>query len=363
MEFLAKAKPFLAVSLMQFSYAVMSIIAKSAMNQGMSPHVLVAYRMAVASILIAPFAIVLERKTRPKMTFTIFAKIMLISLFEPVLDQNLFYTAMKYTTTTFTTAICNTLPAVTFLLACIFRLENMDIKRVNCQAKVVGTVVAIGGATMMTLMKGKVIGLPWRADWRGNHHNQSVESGTDLKQNLLIGALLTLAGCFSWSFFIILQTVLLQSYPAQLSLTAMICVTGMVEAAVVAFAVEKGNTALWSLHSNCKLLAVIYGGVVSGTAFYIMGWVLKRRGPVFVSAFNPLNMVIVAILGSFFLAEKMYVGRIIGSVIIVIGIYIVLWGKSKDRLQSEPDRVFAPIDQPIAASATVTMMVARDSGN
>lgn len=107
-------KPFLAMILMQSSYAVMSIIAKYALNQGMSPHVLVAYRLAVAAVIITPFAIVLERspcpllcyacyfavpgvfvagfyesmvwffcrKTRPKMTFNIFIKIMLISLLE-----------------------------------------------------------------------------------------------------------------------------------------------------------------------------------------------------------------------------------------------------------------------------------------
>ena len=36
---------------------------------------------------------------------------------------------------------------------------------------------------------------------------------------------------------------------------------------------------------------------------------MKKRGPVFESAFNPLGMVIVAILGSFLLAEEMYAGR------------------------------------------------------
>ncbi|KAI7981002.1 Kinesin-like protein KIN-4A [Camellia lanceoleosa] len=38
---------------------------------------------------------------------------------EPVIDQNLFYTGMKYTTATFATAMCNIVPAMFFLMAWI----------------------------------------------------------------------------------------------------------------------------------------------------------------------------------------------------------------------------------------------------
>lgn len=36
---------------------------------------------------------------------------------------------------------------------------------------------------------------------------------------------------------------------------------------------------------------------------------MKDRGPVFVTAFSPLCMVIVAIIASFILAEQMHLGR------------------------------------------------------
>ena len=54
-------KLYLACILLQFGYAGMSIIAKNALDQGMSHFVFIAYRMAIASVVIAPFAIVLER--------------------------------------------------------------------------------------------------------------------------------------------------------------------------------------------------------------------------------------------------------------------------------------------------------------
>ena len=51
------------------------------------------------------------------------------------------------------------------------------------------------------------------------------------------------------------------------------------------------------------------GVFCSGLAYYVQGIIMKDRGPVFVTAFNPLSMIIVAVLGSFILAEQMYLGR------------------------------------------------------
>lgn len=54
-------KPFLTVVSLQFGYAGLSIIAKFALDRGMSPHVLAAYRHIVATVFIAPFAFFLDR--------------------------------------------------------------------------------------------------------------------------------------------------------------------------------------------------------------------------------------------------------------------------------------------------------------
>ncbi|KAJ0102019.1 hypothetical protein Patl1_06293 [Pistacia atlantica] len=295
------------------------------MTDGLSPLVLVALRMLVAAILISPFAIVLERNTRPKMTFPIFAKIVLLSLFEPVLSQNLYYTGMKYTTATYTVAMCNILPAMAFIMAWIFGLEIVKISKVHSQAKILGTIVAVGGAMIMTFVKGSLLELPWTNGRTGVHN----KSGSDMQDTDLIkGAVMIIAGCFFWSCFIILQAFILKSYPSELSLTALVCTLSSVEGVILAFAVERGNTKIWSIFNpDVKLLA----GMVSCTAYFIMGWLMKKRGPVFVSSFNPLGMVIIAVLSSFLLAEKLFLGRVIGATVIVIGLYMILWGKSKER--------------------------------
>lgn len=55
------AKLILAVALLQGAYAGQAIIVRMAMNQGMSHYIFIVYRMAFATVLIAPFALILDR--------------------------------------------------------------------------------------------------------------------------------------------------------------------------------------------------------------------------------------------------------------------------------------------------------------
>jgi hypothetical protein len=56
-----KSTPYIAMISLQFGYAGMSIISKVSLNRGMSHFVLVVYRQAVATVILAPFAFFLER--------------------------------------------------------------------------------------------------------------------------------------------------------------------------------------------------------------------------------------------------------------------------------------------------------------
>lgn len=51
------------------------------------------------------------------------------------------------------------------------------------------------------------------------------------------------------------------------------------------------------------------GLICSGIAYYLQSVVNKARGPVFVTAFSPLSMIITAILGAIILAEQLHLGR------------------------------------------------------
>ncbi|GLT92498.1 hypothetical protein SLE2022_103320 [Rubroshorea leprosula] len=333
MDSFAKIKPYLAAIFLQVGLAGMDVLSKAALNQGMSNYVLVVYRHAVATIVMTPFAAIFDKKVRPKMTVAIFIKIMVLALLEPVIDQNLYYVGMKYTTATFASAMYNILPAITFLLAWIVRLEKVKIKSIHSHAKVVGTISTVAGAMVMTMMRGPGIPLSWTKE--GTAHEQAT-NGTDVHSSLKGGLMIT-AGCFSYACFVILQAMTLETYPAELSLTAWICLMGTVEGSIVALVMERGKASVWAINWDTKLLTAIYSGIVcSGLTYYIQALIMKDRGPVFVTSFSPLCMVIVAGLSSFILAEQMFFGRLIGAIIIIVGLYLVLWGKSIDYKSSSP---------------------------
>ncbi|KAL8218170.1 hypothetical protein R6Q57_021543 [Mikania cordata] len=338
-----RTKPYMLMIFLQTAYAVNGLVVKSALNKGLNHYTFAVYRNMFAAIIFGPFAFFLERKVRPKMTMPIFLKIMLLGLLEPVIDQNLYYAGMKFTTATFATAMGNIVPAIAFGIAWIFRLEMVRMKSLHSQGKIIGTLVTVGGAMIMTLIRGPAIPFPW-TNHQTLHHQTSINTVT--AQDQINGSLMITIGCFCWATFVIVQAVALKSYPAELSLSALVCMIGSLEGSVLAVVAERANASIWSVNWDIKLYAVIYSGIMcSGFAYYISGIVMQERGPVFVTAFNPLGMVIVAIMGSFVLAEKLNLGSFLGAMVIVIGLYLVLWGKSKDQSQQDQDKESCSLDQ------------------
>ena len=59
----------------------------------------------------------------------------------------------------------------------------------------------------------------------------------------------------------------------------------------------------------CLFIFVSVQGIFSsGLGYYLAGVVINAKGPVFLTAFSPLSLVIVAIMSSFIFAEQMRVG-------------------------------------------------------
>ncbi|CAN6351025.1 unnamed protein product [Urochloa humidicola] len=327
-----RCKPYVAMVSLQFGYAGMNVITKVSLNHGMSHYVLVVYRHAFATLSIAPFALALERKVRPRMTPWVFLQIFVLALLGPVIDQNFYYAGLKFTSPTFSCAMSNMLPAMTFVLAVLFRMEKVDLKKARCVAKVVGTLVTVAGAMLMTLYKGRAVEMVWT---RHVHLHGPNPAGAASDKDWLTGSIFLIIATLAWASLFILQAATLKRYDAPLTLSTLICFVGTLQAIVVTFVMER-DASVWRIGFDMNLLAAAYAGIVtSSIAYYVQGLVIQSRGPVFASAFSPLMMIIVAIMGSFILAENIYLGGIIGSVLIVAGLYSVLWGKHKENLEKE----------------------------
>ncbi|KAJ0978939.1 hypothetical protein J5N97_014413 [Dioscorea zingiberensis] len=330
-----KSKPYIAMVSLQFGYAGMNIITKVSLNHGMSHYVLVVYRHAFATLSIAPFALFFERKGRPKMTFKIFMQIFVLALLGPVIDQNFYYAGLKYTSPTFSCAMSNMLPAMTFAMAVVFRMEKLDLKKAICQVKLVGTIVTVAGAMLMTLYKGPIVEMIWTKYIHA--HEANVPGAVDpTGKDWFKGSIFVIIATLAWASLFILQAEALKKWSsAHMSLSSLICFVGTLQAIVVTFVMER-KISVWSIGWDMNLLAAAYAGIVtSGVAYYVQGLVIHERGPVFASAFSPLMMIIVAIMGSFILSEKIYLGGILGAILIVAGLYSVLWGKYKENKETK----------------------------
>lgn len=326
------SKPYIAMISLQFGYAGMNIMTKVSLNRGMSHYVLVVYRHAIATIAMAPFAFFVERKGRPKLTFSIAWLIFALGLLGPVIDQNVYYAGLKLTTPTFACALSNTLPAMTFIMALVFRMERLSMKQVRSQAKIAGTLLSVAGAMLMTLYTGPVVHMFWSPNPHHHHQEKYVKSASAAPdKDWIMGSLLVIASCLAWAGFFVLQAFVAKKYSAQLSLTTLICFVGTLQSAALTLAVEH-KASVWAIGWDMNLLTAVYSGVVtSGIAYYVQGLCMDLKGPVFATAFSPLMMIIVAVMGSIILAETIYLGSVVGGLLIVVGLYAVLWGKVKDH--------------------------------
>ncbi|KAJ4839623.1 hypothetical protein Tsubulata_026018, partial [Turnera subulata] len=304
--------PFMAMVIVQVGYGGMNTTSKLAMDSGMKPLVLVAYRAIFATFAMFPFAYFLCRKTRPKITRPILFQIFLCSLTGVTGNQVLFYVGLGDSSLTIATALTNILPAATFLLAIIFRQEAIGIKRLAGQAKVLGTILSVGGAMVLTFYHGPIVNIAessihWKYALNSGDQNHS--------KNSILG-----------SFIAKVSKV----FPAPYTSTLLMCFMGSIECSLIGISVNH-NVSEWSLRSPFRLVAALYAGVVcTALAFGLTSWSIQKKGAVYASVFSPLMLVVTAILGWALLHEKIYVGTVVGSVLVVLGLYVVLWGKDRE---------------------------------
>ncbi|KAL0387167.1 UNVERIFIED_CONTAM: WAT1-related protein [Sesamum radiatum] len=295
----------------QIVFAGVSVFYKLAANDGMSLQVLIAYRFMFAAATVLPLALIIDRKNRPKLTWKIALQAFVSALFGGSMAQNLFAESLVLTSATFAAAMTNLVPAVTFILAIFFRMERVGLKTRAGKAKVTGTFMCIGGAMLLTFYKGCEVNI-WSTHFDLLHRSQQpgghVAAAHHKSVSNILGPLLALACCFTSSLSLIIQAKMSETYPCHYSSTALISVMGSVQAVVFALCTVRDRSQ-WKLGWNLRLLSVSYMGIVaSGLMWAFIMSCVRMRGPLFVSVFNPLLLVIVALAGSLLLNEKLHLG-------------------------------------------------------
>ncbi|KAK7850573.1 protein walls are thin 1 [Quercus suber] len=181
-----------------------------------------------------------------------------------------------------------------FFFLGLIGMEQVHLNRKDGIAKVLGTVSSVAGSLVITLYKGPTL------------------FGSNLR-------------------WMVLQTPVLKKYPARLSITSYTYFFSIFQFLVIAALFEK-DSQVWLVHSTDEIFTIFYTGLVASAMTYaIQMYVIDKAGPVFVSVYLPLQTMLVAIIEAVALGEKFYLGGIIGAVLIVAGLYLVVWGKSEER--------------------------------
>ncbi|XP_065876392.1 WAT1-related protein At5g40230-like isoform X3 [Euphorbia lathyris] len=289
---LSRMLPFAAMVTLECLDTGINTLGKAAMSEGISHFVLVVYSNALATLIMFFTSFICNnRANRPPLTYSILCKFFLLSLAGITITQNCVFTGISYTSPTLASAIGQLVPAFTFILAVIFRMEKLDLRSSRRKFKVVGTLVSMLGALIVIFYKGPpVSSINFSSDQSGSSSSMFVTA----KYSWVIGGLFITISSVSLSVFIIFQAV--------------------------------------------------FGNVVT---YGVATWCIHKKGPVFVAMFKPLGIAISVLISVMFLGDTVYFGSVIGATIIVVGFYCVIYSQSNEDEQNE---VISIVKEPLLAS-------------
>ncbi|THG23241.1 hypothetical protein TEA_026199 [Camellia sinensis var. sinensis] len=286
---LVELVPFAAMVMVECFDVGLTTLSKGAMSRGMSHFVFVVYSNEKRGLLSLCLSSVNSSSS---------ALLGLITVM-----QNCVFTGINYSSPTLGSAMSNLIPAFTFLLAVIFRMERLDLGSTRSRVKIMGTLVSISGALIVTLYKGTPIGsLPVQSPSLSSQDSPFKMLATE--SNWVLGGLFLATASLSVSIWNTSQAAILKGYPSELTIVAFYCLFGTIQCAVLTLFAERNNPNAWKLSPDIELISVIY---------------------------SPISIAIAAILGVIFLGDTLYVGSIIGAIVIVMGFYGVIWAQSKEE--------------------------------
>lgn len=323
--------PFTVMVALECTNVGTNTLFKAATDRGMSYYVFVVYSYALASLLLLPSPLFHRRTVLPPLSSSIIAKLFLLGL---IGSASLLsgYKGIEYGSPTLASAMSNVIPAFTFILAIIFRMEKLAWRSSTSQAKILGTVVSITGAIVVIFYKGPSLTIL--------HPESSLVPQGELLHSTstsrwIIGGLLLGVEYILTPIWYILQAQIIKEYPAELVVVFFYnFFAAIITGAVSSVAVP--NRAAWILKPDISLAAIVYSGVIgSFLSNSIHAWVLHRKGPVYIAMFKPLSIAIAAAMGIIFLGDTLHLGSIIGSAVISMGFYAVMWGKATEEIYED----------------------------
>ncbi|XXG76305.1 hypothetical protein AAC387_Pa08g0676 [Persea americana] len=278
-----KSQAALCMVMVQMFTTGMLLLSKMILSQGAYIFSLLTYRQIIASLFILPLCLFMEKGMQRKITW----KAMVLIFFNG-----------------------------------LFGMEKLGLETIGGRVKLIGTFLCVVGAITISLYRGKALHL-----WSSHAQHHAAMTNAE-NRDITKGSLLLLGGCISSATWFIVQVKLFEVFPSMYWATMLSCMAGCLQAAVIGVALDRRMSS-WRLGLDLNLLTIVYSGILTtGVNFCLISWAVATKGPTYPSMFNPLSLIFVSILESLFMGNQLFVGSILGTILISGGLYAFLWGKS-----------------------------------
>lgn len=190
--------------LVQIFTTVMLLLSKVVLSRGIFVFALLAYRHAIGAAFVAPFAFFLERGMWKRLSWKAVFWIFVNAMFGVSLAMVFYFYGLRDTTAGFSSNFLNLIPIVTFFFAVIARVEKLRLGSRGGNVKIIGTLLSVGGAMVVSLYKGRALHI-WPSNFMIMHHelpNEEVQA-----HHWMRGTLLLLGSCISYASWFIIQDV------------------------------------------------------------------------------------------------------------------------------------------------------------
>nr|KYP35388.1 Auxin-induced protein 5NG4 [Cajanus cajan] len=279
--------PFIVLVIMEGWTIGLTIFAKTAISNGMSPFVFIVYTNALATIILFPCSFLSQqenRKERPTFTFSLFMRFLFLGFTGITMTQNFLFLGLCYSSPILVCAMGHLIPTFNFLLSLILR-KTLNLRSPVIQVQVI--------------------------------------------EFWLLGGVLLVAASFSVSISNLVQKESVKQYPEPVKVLSYSSLVGTILSAIVSWIVERDINA-WKLRRDNDLILIVLTAVVGGVIRpNIQIWFTRMKGPLYVSLFKPFGIVFATTFAVSFFSNSLHYGSVIGATVLGVGYYIIMHGEIK----------------------------------
>jgi drug/metabolite transporter (DMT)-like permease len=289
------ALPYLAVLMAHIIWGANFVVAKLALNE--FPVMTLAFlRFGLAVILIFPFLFKLNVE-RAKINVADIPKLVFAGLFITTINISLFYEGLQRTDAINAAVLHLTIPMLSLFVGWWFLKEK--VYWINIVGIMLGLIGALG-----------IIGIP------------VILTGSFATSNM-VGNIIILLSCITFVIGAIVMKDLLKKYDP-LVLNVIIFAIGALTFVFPAYLDYVNNPEWVSNVSILGFLSLIYITLLSTiTAFFLLSWGLKRMSITHAHIFQYIEPAVAATLAVQLLGERISYSFIVGTCLVVLGVY---WG-------------------------------------